>query len=316
MKEMNKDSRIFVAGHNGLVGSALVRKLNSLGYNNLILVGKDTVDLRDQQKVLNFFREYSPEYVFLAAAKVGGIDFNRKHPANFLLDNLQIQNNVIDYSFKFGVKKLLFLGSVCIYPKITPQPVKEDYLLSNYLEPTNEAYALAKIAGLKMCQAYSSQYGFNAISLMPANLYGPNDNFRPGESHVIPALIRKFHYAKVTGLQTVTCFGDGSPRREFVHVDDLAEACVFLMNTYNSPEIVNVGTESDMTIKELCNMVSEMVGFMGEIIWDTSMPNGTPVRKLDTSKLDNLGWKAKKDFREGLKETYDWFKENPVGARI
>jgi len=313
---MNQDSRIFVAGHNGLVGSALVRHLKSLGYTNLILVDKDKVDLRDQREVLNFYREYSPEYVFLAAAKVGGIDFNRRCPADFIYDNLQIQCNVIHNSYRFGAKKLLFLGSACIYPKITPQPIKEEYLLSDYLEPTNEGYALAKIAGLKMCQMYNSQFGFNAVSVMPANLYGMNDNFRPGECHVIPALINKFHYAKTRGLDTVTCFGDGSPRREFLHVDDLAEACIFVMQNYNSSETLNIGSDSDISIKELSDMICEMVGFTGEIKWDTDKPNGTPVRKLDTSKLDALGWKAKKSLKDGLEDTYNWFVENQGVARL
>jgi len=313
---MNQDSRIFVAGHNGLVGSALVRHLKSLGYTNLILVDKDKVDLRDQREVLNFYREYSPEYVFLAAAKVGGIDFNRRCPADFIYDNLQIQCNVIHNSYRFGAKKLLFLGSACIYPKITPQPIKEEYLLSDYLEPTNEGYALAKIAGLKMCQMYNSQFGFNAVSVMPANLYGMNDNFRPGECHVIPALINKFHYAKTRGLDTVTCFGDGSPRREFLHVDDLAEACIFVMQNYNSSETLNIGSDSDISIKELSDMICEMIGFTGEIKWDTDKPNGTPVRKLDTSKLDALGWKAKKSLKDGLEDTYNWFVENQGVARL
>jgi GDP-L-fucose synthase len=304
---MNKDSKIFVAGHNGLVGSALCRRLKSLGYTNVITKSKADLDLRDQVKTKAFFDKERPEYVFLAAAKVGGIGWNAQCPADFMYDNLQIQNNVIEFAYRSGVTKLLFLGSACIYPKITKQPIKEDYLMSSYLEPTNEGYALSKISGLKMCQFYRKQYGFDAISLMPANLYGVNDNFNPNHCHVIPALIRKFDDAKKSNAEKVTCFGDGTPRREFLHVDDLADACVFLMKNYNSPEHINVGSDSDISIRDLAYMVKDIVGFKGGIEWDESKPNGTPIRKLDTSKLESLGWRSTKELKNGIEETYNWF---------
>lgn len=304
---MRKDSKIFVAGHNGLVGSAICRRLKSLGYTNVITKSKAELDLRDQVKTKAFFDEERPEYVFLAAAKVGGIGWNAQCPADFMYDNLQIQNNVIDFAYRSGVTKLLFLGSACIYPKITKQPIKEDYLMSSYLEPTNEGYALSKISGLKMCQFYRKQYGFDAISLMPANLYGVNDNFNPDHCHVIPALIRKFDDAKKSNADKVTCFGDGTPRREFLHVDDLADACVFLMENYDSPEHINVGSDSDISIRDLAYMIKDIVGFKGEIEWDESKPNGTPIRKLDTSKLEDLGWRSKKELKNGIEETYNWF---------
>lgn len=312
---MNKNSKIFIAGHKGLVGSALVRKLKSLGYTNLITFDKMVLDLRNQAEVRRLFAEWSPEYVFLAAAKVGGIDYNRRQPADFIYDNLQIQNNIIDNSMRYGVKKLLFLGSACIYPKIVPQPIKEEYLLSDYLEPTNEGYALAKIAGLKMCQMYSKQYGLNTISLMPANLYGPNDNFMPKQCHVIPGMIAKFTHAKKNKQDVVTLFGDGSPKREFLHVDDLADACVFLMHNYNDSSHINVGSDDEVAIKDLANMLKTVTGFEGSIVWDTSMPNGTPLRKLDTSKINSLGWSAKIKLEDGVKETYSWYIDNNGGPR-
>jgi GDP-L-fucose synthase len=312
---MRKDSKIFVAGHNGLVGSAIGRKLKSLGYTNVITKTKAELDLRDQAKTRAFFDKERPEYVFLAAAKVGGIGWNAQCPADFMYDNLQIQNNVIDFAYRSGVTKLLFLGSACIYPKITKQPIKEDYLMSSYLEPTNEGYALSKISGLKMCQFYRKQYGFDAISLMPANLYGVNDNFNPNECHVIPALIRKFDDAKNSNASKVTCFGDGTPRREFLHVDELADACVFLMENYNSPEHINVGSDSDISIRDLAYMVKDIVGFKGEIEWDKNKPNGTPIRKLDISKLESLGWRSTKELKKGIEETYNWF-TSTTGIRL
>jgi len=306
---MDKNSRIYVAG-NGLVGTALVKKLTENGYKDIIVRPRSSLDLRDQEAVKYFFRTYRPEYVFLAAAKVGGISFNATHPADFAYDNLMIQSNVIDASYKTGVKKLLFLGSACIYPKVTPQPIKEDYLLSAKLEPTNDAYALAKIAGLTMANYYTKQYGLNTISLMPANLYGPNDNFFPDKCHVIPGLINKFYSAKLEGKETVEAWGDGSPTREFLYVDDLADACVFLMNEFNSPEHINVGSDVEITIKELSEIIKREVGYEGEIFWNTDKPNGTPRRKLDNTKLFDLGWKPKVSFDEGLAKTIGWFKEN------
>jgi GDP-L-fucose synthase len=306
---MELDSRIFVAGHKGLVGSAIVRKLKSMGYTNIITVDKSEVDLRDQEKVSWLMSAYAPEYIFLAAAKVGGINYNKQAPADFIYDNLQIQNNVIHSANKAGVKKLLFLGSACIYPKITPQPIKEEYLLSDFLEPTNEGYALAKIAGLKMCNMYREQYGLNAISLMPANLYGINDNFNIEQCHVIPAMINKFITAKNNGMDDVVLFGDGTPTREFLYVDDLADACIFLMNNYDESEHINVGSSEEYSIKDLAEIVAEATGFTGNIIWDTNKPNGTPRRKLDNSKLENIGWKSSVTLSEGLKNTVEWYLE-------
>jgi GDP-L-fucose synthase len=277
---MDFSSKIFVAGHKGLVGSAIVRKLKSLGYTNILCVPKEIIDLRNQSAVDAWFSYNRPEYVFFAAAKVGGIGYNKSAPADFIYDNLQIQNNVINAAYTNGVKKFLFLGSACIYPKVTPQPIKEEYLLSDYLEPTNEGYALAKIAGLKMCQMYSKQHGFNAISLMPANLYGPNDNFNIEQCHVIPAMINKFLTAKNNNQEEVVLFGDGSPTREFLHVDDLADACVFLMNNYDESEHINVGSSEEYTISELAKVVANATEYKGRIIWDPSQPNGTPRRKL------------------------------------
>jgi GDP-L-fucose synthase len=302
---MEKNSKIYVAGHRGLVGSAIVRKLEKEGYQNLILRTSSQVDLRDQQAVKDFFEKEKPEYVFMAAAKVGGINANNTHPAEFLYDNLCIQNNVIHQSYKNQVKKLLFLGSSCIYPKNAPQPIKEEYLLSGYLEPTNDAYAIAKIAGIKMCQSYHKQYGSNFISAMPTNLYGPGDNYDLKNSHVLPALLRKFHEAKERGEATVTVWGTGKPRREFLHSDDLAEACLFLMEHYNDPAIINIGVGKDISIGEMAQMIKKISGYNGELIFDTSMPDGTFQKLLDVSKLNALGWQAKIGFEEGLKKTYE-----------
>ncbi|RNI35427.1 GDP-L-fucose synthase [Hanamia caeni] len=302
---MEKNSKIYVAGHRGLVGSAIVRKLEKEGYQNLILRTSSQVDLRDQQAVKDFFEKEKPEYVFMAAAKVGGINANNTHPAEFLYDNLCIQNNVIHQSYKNQVKKLLFLGSSCIYPKNAPQPIKEEYLLSGYLEPTNDAYAIAKIAGIKMCQSYHKQYGSNFISAMPTNLYGPGDNYDLKNSHVLPALLRKFHEAKEKGEANVTIWGTGKPRREFLHSDDLAEACLFLMEHYNDPAIINIGVGKDISIGEMAQMIKKISGYNGELIFDTSMPDGTFQKLLDVSKLNALGWQAKIGFEEGLKKTYE-----------
>jgi GDP-L-fucose synthase len=304
---MEFNSSIYVAGHNGLVGSALARKLKSLGYYNVITVDKSRLNLTNQTEVRRFFAIQKPEYVFLAAAKVGGINFNKMYPADFIYENLSIQNNVIHSSYKSGVKKLMFLGSACIYPKVTPQPIKEEYLLTGPLEETNEGYALAKIAGLTMCKKYHEQYGFNAISVMPANLYGPNDNFNINQCHVIPAMIRKFYDAKVNNQDEVTLFGDGSPTREFLHVDDLADSLVFLMNNYDSPDHINVGTGKEYSIKELSEIVSRQVGYHGNIVWNTDMPNGTPRRTLDISKLSSLGWTPSIDLEFGISDTLGWF---------
>ncbi|RME57816.1 GDP-L-fucose synthase [Candidatus Parcubacteria bacterium] len=336
---MNKEARIYVAGHRGLVGSAIVRKLQLEGFRNLILRTSDELDLRDQAAVKDFFGEEKPEYVFLAAAKVGGIHANHSYPADFIRDNLQIQANVIDAAWRHGVKKLLFLGSSCIYPRDCPQPIKEQYLLTGPLEETNEWYAIAKIAGIKMCQAYRRQYGFDAISLMPTNLYGPNDNFDLETSHVLPALIRKFHLAKLakegdlhaimaderrngcipddvlhmlgleriegglrkTGIEPkVLLWGSGRPRREFLHVDDLADACLFLMRHYSSEEIINVGVGKDITIRELAEMVREIVGFEGDVLWDDNKPDGTSRKMLDVTKIQELGWNARISLNDGI----------------
>ena len=307
---MNKNSKIFVAGHNGLVGSAIVRKLEKNGYKNIITRTRLDLDLRDQLGVLHFFNHEKPEYVFLCAAKVGGIGWNKECPAEFTYDNLQIQNNVINSAYLNDTKKLLFLGSACIYPKITPQPIKESYLMTGELEETNAGYALAKIAGLRMCQYYKQQYGFNCISLMPANAYGINDNFNVQKCHVIPALIRKFLDAKESKATQVVCFGDGTPTREFICSDDMADACVFLMNNYDSSEIINVGTGVEVTIKELAETIKEKIGFKGEIVWDTTKPNGTPLRKLCNEKLNSLGWKPSVSLNKGIEKTINWYLEN------
>jgi len=301
---MQKNSKIYVAGHRGLVGSAIVRKLQKEGYENLLLRTSSEVDLRNQEAVKAFFEAEKPEYVFMAAAKVGGINANNVYPADFIYDNLCIQNNVIHESYRTGVKKLLFLGSSCIYPKNAEQPIKEEYLLSGYLEPTNDAYAIAKIAGIKMCQSYHKQYECNFISAMPTNLYGPGDNYDLKNSHVLPALLRKFHEAKLNGEPTVTVWGTGKPRREFLHADDLADACLFLMDHYNSPEIINIGVGKDISIGEMAQMIKNITGYEGTIVFDTSMPDGTFRKLLDVSKLNGLGWEAKIGFEEGVEATY------------
>lgn len=309
---MNTNSKIYVAGNTGMVGSAIVRMLHMKGYTNILSSPSSHWDLRRQEDVERFFTINEPEYVYLAAAKVGGICANNDYPAHFIYDNLMIQSNIIEASRKFGVKKLLFLGSSCIYPKFATQPITEDQLMTGALEPTNDAYAIAKIAGIKMCQAYRKQYGFNAISLMPTNLYGVNDNFDPESSHVLPGLISKFHTAKMNSYRYVRCWGDGSPRREFLHVDDLAEACFVCMKDYNSDEIINVGTGEDITIKELANIISSTVGYEGEIFWDEEKPNGTPRKVLNIEKIKSLGWKPNIDLYSGITKTYDWFKENVI----
>lgn len=304
---MNSNARIFVAGHRGLVGSAIVRRLQADGFSQLILRPSSELDLRDQAAVDRFFFTEKPEYVFLAAAKVGGIHANNSFPADFIRDNLQVQTNVIDAAFRHDTKKLLFLGSSCIYPKLAPQPMPESCLLTGPLEPTNEWYAIAKIAGLKMCQAYRRQYEFNAVTVMPTNLYGPGDNFDLERSHVLPALIRKFHDAKVRNEPEVTVWGTGTPRREFMHVDDLADACLFLMDRYDSGEPLNVGWGEDISILELAERVRDVVGFAGRIRLDPSKPDGTPRKLLDVSKLTALGWAARIRLPDGLASTYRWF---------
>ena len=301
---MEKTSKIYVAGHRGMVGSSIVRKLKSTGFTNLITRTSKEMDLRDQAAVQGFFQKERPEYVFLAAAKVGGIEANNTYRAEFLNDNLMIQGNVIHQSYKSGVKKLLFLGSSCIYPKLAPQPLKEEYLLTGLLEPTNEPYAIAKIAGIKMCDAYRSQYGCNFISAMPTNLYGPNDNYDLETSHVIPALLRKFHESKLKGDNTVMVWGTGRPMREFMHVDDLAEACLFLMEKFDEPGFINVGTGEDMSIKELADRIGEVVGYKGQIQFDSTKPDGTPRKLMDVSRLKQLGWKYSIHFNEGLTTLY------------
>jgi len=304
---LEKESKIYVAGHRGMVGSAIVRKLTSLGYTNLLTRTSSDLDLRNQQKVAEFFEVEKPEYVFLAAAKVGGIVANNTYRADFLYENLAIQNNIIHGSYLNKVKKLMFLGSSCIYPKLAPQPLKESYLLSGYLEQTNEPYAIAKIAGIKMCEAYRAQYGCNFISVMPTNLYGTNDNYDLVNSHVLPAMIRKFHEAKEIGASEMTLWGTGSPMREFLHADDLAEACLFLMENYNEAELVNIGTGEDVTIKKLADLVKQIVGFQGEIVWDSSKPDGTPRKLMDVSKLHGLGWHHKIALEDGIKLAYQDF---------
>lgn len=321
---MNKSSLIFIAGHNGLVGSALVRKLRADGYTNLLLKTQEELNLEIQQDVMAFFAKERPEYVFLAAAKVGGIFANNTYPAEFIYNNLMIQTNIIHAAYKFGVKSLLFLGSSCIYPKFAEQPLKEEYLLTGELEPTNEPYAVAKIAGIKMCEAYNRQYGTNFISVMPTNLYGPNDNFDLETSHVLPAMIRKFHEAKIKGQNLkaapeLLLWGTGLPRREFLHVDDLAEASLFLMNLDKkeltsacpfSNQIINIGTGEDMTIKALAELIGKIVGYDGEITWDSSKPDGTPRKILNVTRVHSLGWKHKINIEEGISTTYQWYLSN------
>ncbi|MGC2062684.1 MAG: GDP-L-fucose synthase [Thermodesulfovibrionales bacterium] len=306
---MDKNSKIYVAGHRGLVGSAIVRRLRAEGYGNLVVRTSGELDLTRQGDVEKFFGTERPEYVFLAAARVGGILANNTFRADFIYQNLMIQSSVIHSSYIHGVTKLLFLGSSCIYPRLCPQPIKEEYLLTGLLEPTNEPYAVAKIAGIRMCQAYNSQYGTNYISVMPTNLYGINDNFDLETSHVLPAMIRKFHEARAKAAP-VLLWGSGSPRREFLNVDDLADASVFLMNSYNSSEIINVGTGIEFTIMELAEKIRKVVGFEGEVIWDRSKPDGTPRKILDCGRLSSLGWKAKISMTEGIRRTYQWYQEN------
>jgi GDP-L-fucose synthase len=302
---LDKSSKIYVAGHRGMVGSAIVRKLNDEGFLNIIVRTSNELDLRNQKAVNNFFEKEKPDYVFLAAAKVGGIYANNTYRAEFLYDNLMIQSNVIHASYKYEVKKLLFLGSSCIYPKLAPQPLKEEYLLTGSLESTNEPYAIAKIAGIKMCDAYRSQYGCNFISVMPTNLYGPNDNYDLNNSHVLPALLRKFHQARIKGEPYVTVWGSGTPMREFLHVDDLADACFYLMMNYNEPGFINIGTGKDISIKELALLIKEIVGYKGDIKFDTSKPDGTPRKLLDVSKLHALGWKHKIELKQGIQMVYE-----------
>lgn len=313
---MRKDSRIFVAGHRGLVGSAIVRRLAADGHENVLVRTREDLDLRDQRSVESFFHENRPEFVFMAGAKVGGILANSTYPAEFIYDNLAVQTNVIHAAWKCGTEKLVFLGSSCIYPKLAPQPMKEEHLLTGPLEPTNEWYAIAKIAGIKMAQAYHKQYGFNAISLMPTNLYGPGDNFDLQNSHVLPALMRKFHDAKTAGAPEVVVWGTGSPRREFLYVDDMADAAVFLMRNYNDPEIINVGTGVDATIRELAEMVQRATAYQGRIVFDSTKPDGTPRKLLDVSKLSALGWRAKVDLEAGIERTYAWFRDSGAATRL
>lgn len=305
---MKTDSKIYVAGHRGMVGSAIVRALQKNQFNNIVTRTSAELDLRNQKAVNDFFDQEKPEYVFLAAAKVGGILANNTYRAEFLYDNLILEANVIHAAHITGVRKLLFLGSSCIYPKFAPQPLQEESLLSGFLEPTNEPYAIAKIAGIKMCETYRQQYGDCFISAMPTNLYGPNDNYDLNSSHVLPAMIRKFHEAKVNGEQPVHLWGTGNPMREFLHVDDLAQACLFLMENYNEDQFINVGSGVDISIKELAEIIAEIVGFNGEIIWDTSKPDGTPKKLMDVSKLEKLGWKAQIALRQGIESVYEIFK--------
>ena len=311
---MNKDDKIYVAGHRGMVGSAIIRELERQGYTHIITRTHSELDLCRQEAVERFFQEEKPEYVFLAAAKVGGIIANQSALADFMYDNMMLEMNVIHEAWKNGCKKLLFLGSSCIYPRLAPQPMPESCLLTGELEKTNEAYALAKISGLKYCEFLNKQYGTDFISVMPTNLYGPNDNYHPTHSHVLPALIRRFHEAKEQGLDTVTCWGDGSPLREFLYVDDLANLCIFLMNYYSSAETVNAGIGKELSIKALTEMVAQVVGYQGEILWDTSKPNGTPRKLLDVSKAEKLGWKYKTELKEGIQLAYNDFLNNPMRA--
>jgi GDP-L-fucose synthase len=313
---MNKDARIFVAGARGLVGAALCRALRTRGYGGVLAPTRTALDLRDRAAVDRFFAAERPEYVFMAAAKVGGIAANDAYPADFIRDNLEIQTNVIDVAYRSGTRKLCFLGSSCIYPRLAPQPLAESSLLTGPLEPTNQWYAVAKIAGIKMCQAYALQYGFNAISVMPTNLYGPGDNFDLQTSHVLPALLRKLHTAKVNGDAEVTVWGSGTPRREFLYVDDLADALLFLMERYDSPEIINVGCGEDVTIAELARLIAEIVGFRGALVFDRSKPDGTPRKLLDVGKARALGWQAATPLAEGIRATYEWYLANAAQDRV
>lgn len=307
---MDRNAKIYVAGHKGLVGSAIVRNLKKRGYKNIITRTHGELDLKNQKAVEEFWREEEPEYVYLAAAKVGGILANDQYPADFIYENLMIQNNVIKTAHDFNTKKLLFLGSTCIYPKNAPQPIKEEYLLSGFLEPTNEAYAIAKIAGLEMCKFFKRQYGDNFISCMPTNLYGPYDNFDLKSSHVLPALIRKFHEAKEEGKPSVEVWGTGTPLREFLHVDDMADACIFLMENYNGEEHVNIGTGEEVSIKQLAETVKEIIGYKGQLLFNSNKPDGTPRKLTDITKLHELGWKHSINLKEGIEDSYKWFKEN------
>ena len=307
---LDKGAKIYVAGHRGLVGSAIVRALQKEGYENLILRGSNELDLREQAATRDFFAAERPDYVFLAAAKVGGIHANDTYPAEFIADNLMMESNIIDAAWRNGVKKLLFLGSSCIYPKLCPQPIREEYLLTGELEPTNEWYAIAKIAGIKLCQAYRKQYGFNAISAMPTNLYGPGDNFHPDNSHVIPGMMQRFHKAKLEGASEISIWGTGSPRREFLYVDDLAEALLFLMRGYDGAEHINVGCGEDVSILELAGLVAKAVGYAGKIVPDPTKPDGTPRKLLDVSRLSELGWRAHTGLAKGLAATYAWYIAN------
>lgn len=311
---MELDGKIYIAGHRGLVGSAIKRKLEVEGFTNLVYRTSKELDLTQRLEVDEFFAAEKPDYVFLAAAKVGGIAANRDYPADFIRDNLMIQTNVIDAAYQHGVKKLLFLGSTCIYPKLAPQPMQEDALLTGKLEPTNEPYAIAKIAGMKMCEAYNRQYGTNFISIMPTNLYGPNDNFDLHSSHVLPALIRKFHEAKITGAPTVNVWGTGKPTREFLYSDDLADAAMFLMNTYNGNDFINIGVGKEISIKKLAEKVRSTVGYQGDIVFDPSKPDGTPRKLVDVSRLSNLGWRPSIPLTEGLDLAYQWFLANEAVA--
>ncbi|MBR4196264.1 MAG: GDP-L-fucose synthase [Synergistaceae bacterium] len=305
---MNRDSKIYVAGHNGMVGSAILRELQRQGYTNIIMQTHSELDLTRQADVESFFEREKPEYVFLAAAKVGGIAANSASPADFMYVNMMIEMNTIHAAFSNGCRKVEFLGSSCIYPRMCPQPIREEYLLSGSLEKTNEAYALAKISGLKYCEYLNTQYGTDYISVMPCNLYGPNDSYHPENSHVLPALIRRFHEAKISGAESVTCWGDGSPLREFLYVDDLAELCVFLMNNYSGNETVNAGSGREISIRDLTALVAEIVGYSGKILWDTSKPNGTPRKVMDISKAASLGWKARTGLRDGIRLAYEDFR--------
>lgn len=311
---MNLDSKIYVAGHRGMVGSAIVRELKRQGYTQLILRTHNQLDLCNQESVNAFFATEKPKYVFLAAAKVGGIIANKTAPADFMYQNMMLEMNVIHAAWQNGCRKLEFLGSSCIYPRLAPQPMKEECLLTSALEPTNEAYALAKISGLKYCQYLNQQYGTHYISVMPTNLYGPNDNYHPEHSHVLPALIRRFHEAKTQNLPEVVCWGDGTPLREFLYVDDLAELCVYLMNTYDGDQTINAGTGKEITIKNLTHLVAEIVGYKGKIVWDTSRPNGTPRKLLDVSRAEQLGWKYKTELSDGIRMAYQDFLTNPIRA--
>tara|TARA_B100000029_G_scaffold136821_1_gene131514 strand:- start:7111 stop:8052 length:942 start_codon:yes stop_codon:yes gene_type:complete len=307
---MNEDSRIYIAGHRGLVGSSIELKLRSRGFSNIIVRTRSRLDLVNQDAVNQFFSEQSIDFVIIAAAMVGGIYANNLRPAEFIRNNLQIQTNIIDAAYRSGVDKLLFLGSSCIYPRLASQPIKEDSLLSGPLEETNKAYAIAKIAGIEMCQAYRKQYGFNAICAMPTNLYGPGDNFHIQDSHVVPALIRKIHEAKVSGDKNVVIWGSGNPRREFLYVDDLSDACLFLFENYDGESPINIGCGEDITIKELAKLICFIVGYSGQLTFDTSKPDGTPRKLLDVSRLEKLGWRANTSFRDGIKNTYEWFLDN------